>query len=342
MADHGLTYGALLAGGLLAYGLSGVVGAQAIVYYKLYPDDNGFRKLMVAAIWLLDIAHSGLIAASLIDYFVTFFGVESRINIILPSLAVTIFVTALQTVITQCFFASKMHRANQKSWLITGPILFLIFCRLAAAGVSTVTLLICKEWGHLANRHWIMTVGLALSAGVDAIMTSCLCYSLRKVRKRLGPSESRMLRVVDSLTIYTLENGLLTFLAATTALVAWLKLDQTFITMAIHFLLGKLYANSCLASLNTRKELREMGGHVDQWNQHHPAYPILTGGDFFPSRRLSRENQLFSSVYHRPKLEVNVFQTVKRDSGDMEWMKAYRSPYARREPTGMPWDNRLP
>ncbi|KAJ7600077.1 hypothetical protein C8J56DRAFT_909489 [Mycena floridula] len=329
MADHGLTYGALLTGGLLAYGLSGVVGVQAIVYYKLYPDDNGFKKLMVrvfaasfarrpnflpqvAAIWLLDIAHSGLIAASLIDYFVQFFGVESRIHTILP------------------FFARKMHRANQKSWLITGPILFLIFCRL----VSTVTLLIFKEWSQLPHKQWIVTVGLALSAGVDAIMTGCLCYSLGKVRKRLGPSESRMLRVVDSLTIYTLENGLLTLY--------WLKFDRTFLTMAINFLLGKLYANSCLASLNTRKELREMGGYMDQWNQHNPAYPILTGGDFFPSRRLSRENQLFSSVYHRPKLEVNVFQTVTRDSGDMEWMKAYRSPYARRSPTGMPWDNRLP
>ncbi|KAF9553118.1 hypothetical protein CPC08DRAFT_714042 [Agrocybe pediades] len=59
------TYGALLIGAIIASGLSGVVTVQTIVFYKLYPTETRKLKALVAAVWLLDILHTGLISTSL-------------------------------------------------------------------------------------------------------------------------------------------------------------------------------------------------------------------------------------------------------------------------------------
>jgi len=62
--------------------------------------------------------------------------------------------------------------------------------------------------------------------------------------------------VLDTLTLYTLENGLVTCLTTVAALIFWL-ISRSSVALSLHFVIGKLYPNSLLVLLNTRKSLRQ-------------------------------------------------------------------------------------
>ncbi|TFK34410.1 hypothetical protein BDQ12DRAFT_738270 [Crucibulum laeve] len=259
--DISTTYGSILLGAAIAFGLTGAVSIQCIVYFKLYPEDQYPTKSMVVAVWFLDSLHSCLICAALFDYFITFFGSESRIDHISWTIAFSVLTTAVQTFLVHCFFAQKILKSSKNNWYITGPIVILALMRLLAATVSTIEMIRLHSFRAFVLKYpgWVFTTGLSLSSGVDIIIMGWLCYFLREIRTRMGSRDDTvMIRVVDSLTLYTLENGALTCVATTASLICWLSMSSNLVFLGLHFVIGKLYANSLLASLNTRQELREI------------------------------------------------------------------------------------
>ncbi|KAJ7311708.1 hypothetical protein DFH08DRAFT_897475 [Mycena albidolilacea] len=280
--DVPATLGALLVGGAVALVLSGIVTVQCIIFYKLYPNEIRIRSLMVLVVWLLDLLHSAFIVASLFKYFIDFFGDMSRIGFIPPSIALSIVVTAIQTLIAHWYFAHKIYRSSGKNWWVTGPIVLLAFLRLFAASVSTTEMIRLHRYSAFNEKYpgWIFTTGLSLSASVDIMITGWLCYFLQKMRRRTASSP--MAHVVNTLTLYTLENGFLTCVTTTASLICWLTMPDNLVFLGLHFVIGKLYANSLLISLNTRKELREMRWNKPEWD---PSVPVLTADDFtIPTR----------------------------------------------------------
>jgi len=92
--------------------------------------------------------------------------------------------------------------------------------------------------------------------------------------------------------------------------------------LGLHFVIEKLYANSVLASLNTRKELREMRPRISPWAD--PSVPILSAEDFshsHPPRNFLNPLDIYTSrpgtptkFRMPPQLEVNVQRVVQQES----------------------------
>ncbi|KAK1235261.1 hypothetical protein PQX77_001528, partial [Marasmius sp. AFHP31] len=129
LSDPAYSYGALLAGGLVAFVLSGMVGTQCIVYFKLYPQDSRIIKSTVFSVWLLDMLHSACIAVSLFFYFITYFGDNAVIDRIPGSIALSILATAIQTLIAHGFFAHKILKSSNNNYFVTTPIIILAVAR---------------------------------------------------------------------------------------------------------------------------------------------------------------------------------------------------------------------
>ncbi|KAJ7190086.1 hypothetical protein GGX14DRAFT_483759 [Mycena pura] len=237
MASVALTYGPILFGGAVAFMLSGVVAVQCIIFFKLYPDESSLKIAIVAAVWTLDVAQTSLIIASLFSYFIVHFG--------------DLAFSAMQTCVVHLFYAAKIFRSSQKNWYITLPIVCLALLRLLSATGAVVEILRYRRWTAFASGfpRFLFTMGLTLSAATDAIITLCLMYYLRKIRRRSATSV--MKGVLDTLTLYTLENGLVTWYVP-----CWL-ISRSSIALSLHFVIGKLYPNSLLVLLNTRKSLRQ-------------------------------------------------------------------------------------
>ncbi|KAK7682503.1 hypothetical protein QCA50_014303 [Cerrena zonata] len=62
--------------------------------------------------------------------------------------------------------------------------------------------------------------------------------------------------IIDSITLYTVENGLLTCLTTVISLICWLMMPHNLIFLGLHFVISKLYSNTFLATLNARNGLR--------------------------------------------------------------------------------------
>ncbi|KAF7981353.1 hypothetical protein HWV62_33809 [Athelia sp. TMB] len=203
------TFGALLVGGLVAVGLSGIVTVQSFVYIKLYPTDQIHTKFIVASVWLLDSCHTIFVCASIWDYLIAHFGDHRRIDIIPASLALTIAFTAILTFIVHAFFAHRIFKLSKRNYYIMIPVALLAGLRLIAACVTTAEMIILGNFpAFVTHFKWVFTIGLALSSAVDILIAIFLCYSLQNSRS----ASSSMDHVINLLILYTFENGALTWL----------------------------------------------------------------------------------------------------------------------------------
>ncbi|KAF8149301.1 hypothetical protein K438DRAFT_1988931 [Mycena galopus ATCC 62051] len=301
-----LIYGPVLLGGAVALTLSGIVAAQCILFFKLYsnPDESGFKIAMVGLVWTLDAAQSAFILASLFDYFIVHFG-DFRTESVIPCKSKELVINR-----TNCLYCESPPSRNP--WL-----------RL-------------KTWAAFSHPYprLLFTAGLCLSAGTDMVITLCLCYYLRKIRKL--SSSSVMKGILDTLTLYTLENGLITCLTTIAALTFWLILPGTSMTLGLNFVIGKLYPNSLLLLLNKRAELRdihsgdprvqcETSAHLASYYTDFPhrvpishyidSFPLtLTPPPVYGYRPAFKMSQSAHSLQSQPKGEVRVQRRVDRDS----------------------------
>ncbi|KAH7909060.1 hypothetical protein BJ138DRAFT_1181297 [Hygrophoropsis aurantiaca] len=300
MVDVPATYGALLLGGMIAAGLSGIVTVQSFLYLKLYPDDSPRTKATVAAIWVLDSAHTGLVCASIWIYLIANFGDTSKIDMIPGSVAMTVALTAILTFIVHCFYAHRIHKLSHHDWRITIPLGIFAFLRLCSATVTTAEMIHMDTFsGFKAHFRWVFTLGLALSSLVDVLIALFLCVSLRRNRK----ASSSMDRVVNSVILYTLENGSLTSAATIVSMICWLAMPNNLIFMGLHFVISKLYANSLLATLNSRKQLQKDRAKRGLSGELPVAFPGFANR--FRSQYSSRHDPTTT------KLEINVEKTVE-------------------------------
>ncbi|KAJ6451783.1 hypothetical protein C8R45DRAFT_1223749 [Mycena sanguinolenta] len=236
----------------------------------------------------------------------------------------------MQTCVVHLFYAQKIYRSSSKNWWITGPIICLASLRLLAAIIATAEMLKLKRWDAFSKPYprLLFTSGLSLSAGTDLIITICLCYYLRKIRKL--SSSSVMKSVLDTLTLYTLENGLITCLTTIGSLAFWLFLPASGLPLALHFVIGKLYPNSLLLLLNTSKDLRDMhagdqGVHIDAsenlatYYLHFPhRIPISHHIDHFPFTAPAPVYGYQPAFkMSKAQVEVKVQRTVARNSMEM-------------------------
>lgn len=332
------TYGSILLGSFFAFGLSGAVSLQCVSYFKLYPHDGMPTKVLVSTVWLLDLVHSSFICASLWRYFITFLGDQTQIDYIPWTMAFTVLFTATQTFLVHCYFAQKILKASGRSWRITAPIVILAAGRLFAATVSTFEMVHLHQFSAFTKLYpgWVFTTGLSLSSGVDLLIMGWLCYYLVAIRTRIGPNSTMMIRWVDLITLYTLENGALTFFSATASLICWLTMPTNLVFLGLHFVIGKLYANSLLASLNIRQELQNLRWQAEnQTHAHHRGRSNLNESSVY-SESLSAltgqyEGNKLLPIPQSRSVRITVLGSTEPSSGRIE--RAYLRQYQPREPT---------
>ncbi|TFY77131.1 hypothetical protein EWM64_g6881 [Hericium alpestre] len=170
------------------------------------------------------------------------------------------------------FYAHRVWKLSGEKWITSAPIvrshcshvvfihiewiklqIFLSLARLAFALVSTVKMAEVTDFQVFAQKYKpIFTTGLALSAATDILIASILCYFLRVQRDGLRSTK----QMIDTIIVITINNGALTCAAAVAALVCWVSMSNSLVYMGLHFCIGKLYANSLLATLNMRNWLR--------------------------------------------------------------------------------------
>ncbi|KAI0358802.1 hypothetical protein OH77DRAFT_1518095 [Trametes cingulata] len=301
----------VLLGGLVALFLSGAVFMQVALYFQLYQTDRRRIKTLVLLVWLLDLLHSSMVCTANWENLIVHYGDFDALDSIAWSIALTIALTAMTTFIVHCFFIQRIHSLSRGNWYIVAPLITLALLRVGAASVTTSEMIKIGDYPRfVAEFSWVFTLGLAVSSFLDILITVIMCYYIRRGRTAFV----RMSRIIDVLTLYTVENGMITCVATSLSLFFWLFMRSNFAFLGMHLAINKLYANSFLASLNARKSLANKSqgsGHVVEAY----ALPVM-----FPGSQNSRENQQRGlSAASNPKaveITIDVERTVQRDLDD--------------------------
>ncbi|KAF8958713.1 hypothetical protein BDZ97DRAFT_1840903 [Flammula alnicola] len=247
------TFGALLIGGVTASLLSGLVVVQIVIYFKLYPGDLTYLKALVLAVWFLDTFHTALIWSGLWNYLISNYGARNFGNNIPWNIAFSVVTTAILTFFVHIFFAHRIFMLSRKNYWVTVPIIILATLRLLAASVSTSEMLHLKTFmSFRAEVQWVFTTGLALSSAVDILVTASLFILLHTSRT----GAANLNAMIDSLIRFAFETGSLTCAGTVISMICWLSMPTNLIWLGLHFVIGKLYANSLLVTLNTRDQIR--------------------------------------------------------------------------------------
>ncbi|KAG1763881.1 hypothetical protein CY34DRAFT_468273 [Suillus luteus UH-Slu-Lm8-n1] len=246
-------YGAILLGTCIGCGLTGIVFVQTVLYFKFYPSDSVYNKVLVLVVWALDMMHTILIIISVWESVIVNFDKPELMDLIPKALGLSVAITAAVTFLVHCFFANRVRKLTKK-WYFAAPLVFLAFLRLLSACVSTTEIMRLRHYSLFIKPFpsWVFTLGVTLSASVEFIITTVMVIFLGRSRTGFAT----MNHIINSLILYTLETGSFTCAVTIASLICWMVMRHNLIFLGMHFAIAKLYANSLLATLNTRKRLR--------------------------------------------------------------------------------------
>ncbi|KAH7911463.1 hypothetical protein BJ138DRAFT_1113182 [Hygrophoropsis aurantiaca] len=130
-----------------------------------------------------------------------------------------------------------------------------------AFGLETVILMfIKKRFSALPDITLNAAMPFALTAVLsDICIATALCVLLHNKRSVFRKTNI----LVNTLIIYAINRCLLTSIVATVEVIVFAVSPHSLWFLAIDFVIGKLYANSLLASLNSRSSLRGRGLESD-------------------------------------------------------------------------------
>ncbi|KAF9554347.1 hypothetical protein CPC08DRAFT_644473 [Agrocybe pediades] len=248
-------------GYLFHYGLFGVLCVQVYLFYLAFPKDPLRNKLLVAAVFILELVQTIIITDSAFNVFAIGYG-DFRYynNIDIAWFSVPI-ITGLVAFIAEAFYAYRISILAQSYW-VASIILFLGFVQLGGAIASAIVLKHAHQFTHLLGKDYSISAGVRVpsaliwnggSAVCDIIIAVCMTYYLSRRGAGTGMhSTNVLLRRVIRLVI---ETGTITAAMATLNLVLSTLPGQPSYYLVTSETLAKFYSNSMMVVLNSRMRI---------------------------------------------------------------------------------------
>ncbi|KDR74771.1 hypothetical protein GALMADRAFT_141110 [Galerina marginata CBS 339.88] len=247
------TLGALLIGLFVSSCLFGIGTVQTYIYYTQFRNDKMHMKIMVLSMWPCELGHCICLLHAFYTIVIHKYWQQHCIETIPTSMVVSIALSGVIGTVVQIFFIERVRN-------VSGRIIIPIACWIASMTRFVLTLVMTRKAVTVNlnefDRHlkWLCVTVLALGAAVDFFVAVSLSYYLKARRINGFPVTSLM---IDKITAWTIQTGVLTSLAGLCMLVLFVVIPENFIWLAIFMSLSRLFSNSLLALLNGRAGLRE-------------------------------------------------------------------------------------
>ncbi|KAI0656152.1 hypothetical protein C8Q70DRAFT_396054 [Cubamyces menziesii] len=330
----GTTLGPIYLGVTMGVMLYGLTIHQAYRYYKHYPEDGFFYpRGIVTLILTFETLHTAVWMYLGYRYLV----VEAfDIGGILAShwtVSFTFILTPCTLYTCQVFYCYRIWHFGSTfyRWFLIPAAVTMCTGVMFAIVAGVKAFLIVKQIPDLNRLNWMVSVAYGFSGGSDILLAGILIFTLLRIRKESKVRSTRS--VLNTLIIYTINTGLLTSIVSFFAFLFATILPGNFIYAGISIVGSKLYANSVLALLNSRRYLNNrlqddfssvnLGG-ADTIEQMSPAartHPMLptprgrahdeTSTMVWAVRQVSTDISMVSAV----STQANLAATRDREDG---------------------------
>ncbi|KAJ3908347.1 hypothetical protein F5879DRAFT_937770 [Lentinula edodes] len=251
------TMGAMFIGVLFAAVLYGAACIQTWYYY-IHQKDRWPLRFLVAAVMIVDTLHQALIAHTVYTYLITNFGNAPELLNTVWSLLAEVLVNGFTAVFVQSFLAHRVWQLSNGNIWISVPAFLLVAAEFVSVFVfGVIGLTRVHTFVELSDilKGLSITVNV-LAAVADTYIAGLLTLLLHTSRTGFQRSDS----IINKLIIFSINTGALTSLCAIASMLSILLAPATFIYISFFFCMGRLYANSLLATLNIRTLIRKEGG----------------------------------------------------------------------------------
>ncbi|KAF9043811.1 hypothetical protein BDZ89DRAFT_217037 [Hymenopellis radicata] len=255
-----LITGPYVLGYMWSYCLYGMLIVQVYMYSEQFPND---RKALKILVWSLFFLETLFTVCMTIAAWKTFGSSWGDVNAILvfdwswcPLPALSSFMGGM----AQSFYAWRIYRMSKSIWLV-GLIELVMLMQLTATFHFDIAYFSgSRRVLDLYRFSDEITVWLAGSAACDLIITVSLVVLLHK-RKPASHGPTSGFRsttdLVNKLIRFNMETGMITSLGAITELALFLSTHQYNFHLILFLMLGKLYSNTLMATLNYREPMRQ-------------------------------------------------------------------------------------
>jgi hypothetical protein len=210
---------------------------------------------MVAWFWIIDTMQTTSIATAAWNYFIRHYGDQETAIKISTSYSIGVYCTALTAACVNTLQGVRIYELSHRSLRTLVPHVFLSVIRFGLSTVIIIELFMAKSIVNFSENYKpLVDVGFSLAAIADIYIACVLCYFLKDSRRDAPLGTKRML---DTLVIVTINNGALTSVFSIATIILWLTMQTNTIFLAVHFMTGKCYSNSQMATFNMRKWIHE-------------------------------------------------------------------------------------
>jgi len=231
----------------------GVFCVQVYDYWRMFPTDTIFNRLVVGVLALLTVLQGTMDYINLYRNAVKYYGVFDKFDDQDWSLFWEIGVTALIGTTAQIFFLERCYSAT-KNKIVAGVVAAGIIASLAFGITSSVEFQGIRRLSLVPDIPIPIVGWLTATAVLDVSISGILIYTLLRVKTPFRKTEA----VITKIIRVTMETSTLTASIAVINLVLYLALPGKAYHLLPQLIMGKMYAISVMVTLSSRKDLQEI------------------------------------------------------------------------------------
>ncbi|KAJ7700341.1 hypothetical protein B0H17DRAFT_1176754 [Mycena rosella] len=243
----------MLAGTQANWALLGTLAVQVYKFHICFPKERAAIKALVYSLFLLEVAQTGITSHFAYYILVTGWG-HPNIFSKLPwsGLATPIF-TGITSASVQIFFAWRIYILKREKMVYRGisiVIVLLALMQSLAAIISDARFAVTTEVAELQRLMSGVKTWLIGSAICDVLISLTMVVILTEYRMKTPWKRTDSL--ITKLIFNTVETGVITAVVAIADVVLFIMFPSNNLQQTPAFILGKLYSNLLLVTLNAR------------------------------------------------------------------------------------------
>ncbi|KAF8216484.1 hypothetical protein K438DRAFT_1953417 [Mycena galopus ATCC 62051] len=246
------TYGLLYIAVVISSCLYGAGILQFWMYIRKYHSkDSTMIKSLVIAVLICDTIQQGLLCHAVYEYLVTSIGEPTILPSVVNTLMIELFFSCAITTLVQQFYCWRIYKIGNSAILA-------VAVSMVSWG-ACVTLLVysakavqLKLLGDVITLQTLSITANTLSAVADITISVVLVIILHSAKTGFKRSTD----LVNRLMVFTFNTGLPTSFCALVAAICVAAFSETFLYIFFFLLLGRLYTNSILVTLNSREYIK--------------------------------------------------------------------------------------
>ncbi|KAJ7449290.1 hypothetical protein FB451DRAFT_1288030 [Mycena latifolia] len=250
--DVGSIVGPIFIGNIINWMLLGTLITQMYTYHQKFAKDRIFITILVYTVFGLDVAQTIMLTDHGWWFIINIWGKPEEFDFVPWSACMIVFMCGLVAGIVQLFYAWRIWALARTKVIIAIAILIVLMAltQSISAMVTAILLLLDPNQKAVLRLHPGFTIWLSGSLATDVFITTCMTYILYTAKMKTAWADSETL--LGRMVRITVQTGLATVVTACIDLFLFVHFTNNDFHLVPAYVLGKLYSNSLLLSLNLR------------------------------------------------------------------------------------------